>query len=85
MTEQQLVWVNKLYPVAEKACKIDFSSLSLSFFYNLQNLCQNFVVHNTRDEYKHEVVEELYNKILGYIEYTEEPKLETFLELFKGV
>ena len=82
MTEQQMVWVNKLYPVVEKACKIDFSNLSLSFFYNLQNLCQNFVVHNSV-EYKNTLVEELYNKILGYIEYTEEPRLETFLTLFQ--
>ena len=84
MTEQQLVWVKKLYPVVERACRLDFNNLSLSFFYNLQNLCQNFVVHNSV-EYKNTLVEELYNKILGYIEYTEEPKLDTFLELFKEV
>lgn len=83
MTEQQQVQVAKLYPIIDKACRIGVDKLSLSFFYNLQNLCQNFVVHNSI-EYKNTLVEELYNKILGYIEYTEEPRLETFLTLFKG-
>ena len=85
MTEQQLDWVKKLYSTVEKACRLDFNNLSLSFFYNLQNICQSFVIHNTRDEYKNEIVEELYNKILRYIEYNKEPKLETFIALFEGV
>ncbi len=84
MTEQQLDWVKKLYIVVEKACKLNISNLSLSFFYTLNNLCESYVIHNSV-EYNKSIVDELYNKILGYIEYTQDPKFETFLALFEGV
>ena len=76
MTEQQIVLVNKLYPVIERACKIGFDKLSLSFFYNLTKLCE---------QYDFNKIDELNNFILGYIEHTKEPKLETFLILFQEV